>query len=208
MCPRLLAPPCRTSQATPCTRPDLRIRVDLSDPAGAGLQIWIDLDAVTRIYVMDINMTAEYSATPDRVIEMMSDPDWWTDVYHRNNATVSNAQRTGDDVSLDVATPTPSQAQKFIGETLQMHHDLVWDAPASDGSRTATMTMKRAGVPAKAEGRMHVAAGGPGTIVTCNGSFSISIPLAGKKLEKKAAPYATAAFRTQQEAGDAWLASH
>ena len=81
MCPRLLAPPCRTSQATPCTRPDLRIRVDLSDPAGAGLQIWIDLDAVTRMYVMDINMTAEYSATPDRVIEMMSDPDWWTDVY-------------------------------------------------------------------------------------------------------------------------------
>ena len=55
---------------------------------------------------------------------------------------------------------------------------------------------------------MHVAAGGPGTIVTCNGSFSISIPLAGKKLEKKAAPYATAAFRTQQEAGDVWLASH
>ena len=77
------------------------------------------------MYVMDINMTAEYSATPDRVIEMMSDPDWWTDVYHRNNATVSNAQRTGDDVSLDVATPTPSQAQKFIGETLQMHLSLI-----------------------------------------------------------------------------------
>ena len=40
------------------------------------------------------------------------------------------------------------------------------------------------------------------------GTFTVSVPLVGKKLEKAAAPHITQAFDMQQRAGDDWLASH
>ncbi|WP_114044608.1 DUF2505 domain-containing protein [Acidipropionibacterium virtanenii] len=154
---------------------------------------------------MDINTTAQFAATPDKVTAMMTDPEWWVDVYRRIGATTSNITPTENGISLDLALPAPHQVQKIVGETLSAHQDLTWQAPAEDGSRQGELVINPKGMPAKAVGHASLAAGGPGSVVTYTGEFTISLPVVGKKLEKVAGPYLTRAFDVQQEAGDDYL---
>lgn len=156
--------------------------------------------------VMDINTTAQFAAAPDRVAAMMTDPQWWVDVYRRIGATTSNITPTENGISLDLALPAPHQVQKIVGETLAAHQDLTWEAPAADGSRTGELIINPKGMPAKAVGHASLVADGPGSVVTYTGEFTISIPVVGKKLEKTAGPYLTRAFDVQQEAGNDYLA--
>ena len=41
-----------------------------------------------------------------------------------------------------------------------------------------------------------------------SGELKVNVPLLGRKLEQSAAPAVLAGFRTQQVAGDRWLAEH
>ncbi|WP_130865620.1 DUF2505 domain-containing protein [Acidipropionibacterium timonense] len=157
---------------------------------------------------MDINSSAQFAATPDRVAQMMSDPAWWQDVYRRIGATTSNPTTRDGVLSLDADLPAPAQVTKFVGNTLRARQELRWGPAAEDGSRDGTLTITPAGMPAKAVGKAHLAPGGSGTSVTYTGSFTVSIPLVGKKLEAAAGPHITRAFDVQQEAGDAWLTTH
>lgn len=157
---------------------------------------------------MEINSTATFHADPDRVAAMMSDPAWWQDVYRRVGATTSNESRHGEGVSLDMALPAPSQVRRFVGETLAAHQETAWGAPDTDGSRQGTLTIVPKGMPARAEGIAVLRPVGEGTEVTYRGTFTVSIPLVGGKIEKAAGPHITRAFDVQQEAGNEWLASH
>lgn len=156
--------------------------------------------------VMDINTTAQFAATPDRVAAMMTDPEWWVDVYRRIGATTSNITPAANGISLDLALPAPHQVRKLVGETLSAHQDLNWQEPAGDGSRKGELVISPKGMPAKAVGHASLTAGGPGSVVTYTGEFTISIPVVGKKLETVAGPYLTRAFDVQQAAGDDYLA--
>lgn len=155
---------------------------------------------------MDITYSARFDATPDRVVAMMSDPKWWEDVYRRAGATTSNPSVNDGVVGLDAAMPAPSQVRKFVGTSLRMHQAMTWGAASSDGSREGELTIVPEGMPARAEGHAHVRPDGSGTKVDYDGSFTVSIPLVGRKLEQTATPYVTRAFTLQQEAGDEWLA--
>ncbi|MDO4412084.1 DUF2505 domain-containing protein [Cutibacterium sp.] len=157
---------------------------------------------------MDINSRAHFDATPDQVVAMMSDPAWWQDVYRRTRATTSNPVVTDDALILDVAMPAPSQVAKFVGPTLTAKQTLTWQPAHSDGSREGTLQIVPQGMPAKADGRACVRPDGTGTEVVYTGTFTVSVPLVGKKLEKAAGPHITQAFTMQQQAGDDWLVSH
>ncbi|MDN6624154.1 MAG: DUF2505 domain-containing protein [Acidipropionibacterium jensenii] len=52
-----------------------------------------------------------------------------------------------------------------------------------------------------------LAVGGPGSVITYTGEFTVSIPLVGRKLESTAGPYITRAFDVQQEAGNDYLSA-
>ena len=157
---------------------------------------------------MDINSRAHFDATPDQVVAMMTDPAWWQDVHRRAGATTSNAVITGDSLSLDVAVPAPSQVTKFIGSTLTVKQTLWWQPANPDGSREGSLQIVPQGMRAKADGHVSVRPDVTGTEVMYTGTFTVSVPLVGKKLEKAAAPHITQAFDMQQRAGDDWLASH
>ena len=62
--------------------------------------------------------------------------------------------------------------------------------------------------PVSLRGTLHLAPGGRGTTVRLVGELKVNVPLLGRKLEQSAAPAVLAGFRTQQSAGDRWLAEH
>lgn len=157
---------------------------------------------------MDINSRAHFDATPDQVVAMMTDPAWWQDVHRRAGGTTSNAVVTGDSLSLDVAMPAPSQITTFVGSTLTAKQTLSWQPAGPNGSREGTLQIVPQGMPAKADGHASVRPDATGTEVIYTGTFTVSVPLVGKKLEKTAAPHITQAFNMQQDAGNDWLASH
>jgi len=157
---------------------------------------------------MNINSRAHFEATPAQVVAMMTDPAWWQDVHRRAGATTSNAVVNGDSLSLDVAMPAPSQVAKFVGSTLTAKQTLTWQPADPDGSREGTLQIVPQGMPAKAEGHASVRPDATGTEVIYTGTFTVSVPLVGKKLEKAAASRITDAFDMQQNAGNDWLASH
>jgi len=76
------------------------------------------------------------------------------------------------------------------------------------GSREGTLQIVPQGMPAKADGHASVRPDATGTEVIYTGTFTVSVTLVGKKLEKAAAPRITQAFNVQQDAGNDWLASH
>jgi hypothetical protein len=156
---------------------------------------------------MDINASAQFAADPFAVAEMMNDPKWWEDVYRRIGATTSNVTSTDGGIAMDLALAAPSQVKKFVGETMAAHHILEWEPAGADGSRTGTLTISPKGLPAKAVGHADLAAGGPGSIITYTGEFTVSLPFVGHKLESAAGPHITQAFQVQQEAGDEYLAN-
>lgn len=156
---------------------------------------------------MDINTSARFAATPDEVAAMMTDPEWWVDVYRRVGATTSNISTTGNGLALDLALPAPSQVRKIVGETLSAHQDLSWETPQADGSRKGTLIINPKGMPAKAVGHAALTTDGQTSVVTYTGEFTVSIPVVGKKLEQTAGPYITRAFDVQQQAGDDYLAA-
>ncbi len=156
---------------------------------------------------MDINTSAQFAADPFTVSAMMTDPTWWEDVYRRIGATTSNVTVTETGISLDLALPAPSQVKKFVGETMAAHQELSWDPAGPDGARTGTLVINPKGIPAKAIGHADLSVGGPGSVVTYTGEFTVSIPVVGRKLETTAGPYITRAFDVQQAAGDDYLAA-
>lgn len=155
---------------------------------------------------MDINASAQFAADPFAVAEMMNDPKWWEDVYRRIGATISNITSTGRGITMDLALEAPAEVKKFVGETMAAHHSLEWEPAETDGSRIGTLTINPKGMPAKAVGHAELAAGGPGSIITYTGEFTVSLPFVGRKLEAAAGPHITRAFKVQQEAGDEYLA--
>ncbi|MSS45364.1 DUF2505 domain-containing protein [Cutibacterium sp. WCA-380-WT-3A] len=157
---------------------------------------------------MDINYRAHFDATPDQVVAMMTDPAWWQDVHRRGGGTTSNAVVTDDSLSLDVAMPAPSQVAKFVGPTLTAKQTLSWQPAGPDNSREGVLQIVPHGMPAQADGHARVRADATGTEVVYTGTFTVSVPLVGKKLEKTAGPHIIQAFEMQQDAGNDWLASH
>ena len=107
-----------------------------------------------------------------------------------------------------MAVPAPSQVTKFVGSTLTAKQTVWWQPANPDGSREGSLQIVPQGMRAKADGHVSVRPDVTGTEVMYTGTFTVSVPLVGKKLEKAAAPHITQAFDMQQRAGDDWLASH
>lgn len=103
---------------------------------------------------------------------------------------------------------SPSQITTFVGSTLTAKQTLSWQPAGPNGSREGTLQIVPQGMPAKADGHASVRPDATGTEVIYTGTFTVSVPLVGKKLEKAAAPHITQAFNMQQDAGNDWLASH
>jgi hypothetical protein len=157
---------------------------------------------------MDISTDLDFAATPAAVHAMMLDRG-----YHEQVCVESESRRwevavtpprTWTSRTLDA----PESAARFTGSELTILEETIWGEAAADGSRQAALVLTVERQPVSLRGRLHLAPGGRGTTVRLTGELKVNVPLLGRKLEQGAAPAVLAGFRTQQKAGDRWLAEN
>lgn len=159
---------------------------------------------------MKITTQHRYAASPEQVIEMMCDERWLSEVAQQVGATeyqISVADRTSR-VTADVTAP--QQVQKFIRGTVKIELELTWGELAADKTAHGNITVGLGSAPAKASGSSRLGPaevkGQPGSVVDYEIDFKITIPIVGKSLEVKAAPFVTDVMAVLQRTGDDYLA--
>jgi uncharacterized protein YndB with AHSA1/START domain len=162
---------------------------------------------------MKISETITYAAPPETVYAMVTDrasqERKCVEAHaQRHEAAVSPAGEgarvvTKRDLPAD---DLPDFAKSIVGPTLSVTETYEWGGPATDGTRTGTLTVEVAGAPVAMRSTVRLAPAGGGTQITIDGDLKASIPLFGGKVEKAAAPAVIDAIRSEQRTGNAWLA--
>ena len=138
---------------------------------------------------------------------MLTDPAFWQSILtDEGRVEDCHVEVIPDGVDLVVGVAAPSQVARFTGSTLNLTMRATWQQTGDGWSGPVTMDVQK--VPGSFAGTSTVAPDGAGTSVVYSGDFSIHLPLVGKTLEQKAAPYLTSMLEAQQEKGAAWLADH
>ena len=99
----------------------------------------------------------------------------------------------------------PDMAKKLVGSSLTVTQKETWDAPAADGSRTASVDLSVGGVPLKVAAVQRLVALAEGTRVDVEGSVSSSIPFLGDKIAKAAEPMIGKALTIQAAQAGKWI---
>ncbi len=155
---------------------------------------------------MQIHASNDFAAPSDAVFAMLTDR-----VFLRANALATEPLE--HEVSVDGLTtttrrvmPSPSAVARFTGPTLAVVDEIRWE-PLNGPVRTGVATITVEGMPAGLVGTVRLSPGGRGTVLDYAGELTVDIPLLGPSLAKQAAPVLLDALTTQQQVGDAYLAS-
>lgn len=157
---------------------------------------------------MHIKAHHEYAAEPQAVHEMLTSEQFLRAVVAKFDATSSTVSAHNGRSSAQVEMEAPEQVRKFIGATLRISQNLEWQPLTADGTATGTVSVTVTGMPARLQGTAKLAPGGKGTTVDYEGTFEITLPLVGKKLEGFAYPSVIKVLNIQQPVGDAFLADN
>jgi hypothetical protein len=102
----------------------------------------------------------------------------------------------------------PDIARKFVGESLTVTQLETWDAPAADGSRQSTISLKIAGAPLDVSAVQRLVSADGGTRIELEGNVTSSVPFLGGKIADAAEPMVGKALNIQSQQAQAWLESH
>lgn len=155
---------------------------------------------------MDITATADFTADPNTVFAMLTDPAFLEEVCVAGHAVNHEITVDGTRTISRRGLPAPDNLKTFTGSVLTIVEDITWGAAAADGSRRGDLVLTVDGQPARMTGTVDLAPHGAGSRVTVNGDLKVSIPLVGKKMEKAAAPAVLEGIRVQEKVGRDWLA--
>lgn len=163
---------------------------------------------------MKIANTAEYSATPDEVFAVLSDPKFQEAKCAATAAIKHKAsvETSGDRTVITTERILPSDGlpdfvKSMVGETLKVTETQEWGPASADGSREGTVTMGVAGAPIALQGKISLAPGGAGTIEDLSAELKAKVPLIGGKIEKAAAPPIEEAIAIEVQTAQEWLAT-
>jgi hypothetical protein len=156
---------------------------------------------------MDISSHLDFAASPAEVYAMMTDQAYLEEVCVASDSISYHVTAAGATTRTSRTLPAPESAARFTGPQLTVNDEVAWGEVSSDGSRSGTVTMTVLGQPVTFKGGIRLSPGGRGSVVDVRGDLKVAIPLLGRKLEEGAAPAVLAAYRTQQEVGDKWLAA-
>ena len=111
-------------------------------------------------------------------------------------------------VRTSPTTRMPEVARKFVGESLKVTQLESWEAPAADGSRQSTISLKVAGAPLDVNAVQRLVADGGNTRIELEGTVTSSVPFLGGKIADAAEPMVGKALNIQSTQAQAWLESH
>ncbi|PFG40758.1 uncharacterized protein DUF2505 [Georgenia soli] len=142
---------------------------------------------------MRFTATTAYPADVETVAAMLSTREFVERKMTEAGALSTTCEVVRDGAAFTVTTraelPTasvPTALRSLVGDSLEVRLVEAWQAPAADGSRTATMSVDIQGVPARISGTQRLAPTMAGCEQTYDGDVSASVPLFGEPIEKAA----------------------
>ncbi len=164
---------------------------------------------------MKVSSTHAYSAPPEVVFEMMTDPDVLTAKYealgHRD------VQITEHRIDAGVVTvgsrrsvpmEVPGFAKRFLSPMNKVEQRDQWDAPDADHARSGTWEVDAAGVPVAAGGVQRITPGPKHTtVVQIDGEVTSSVPILGGKLAGFVAGDVQRTLAAEEEFNDEYLSN-
>jgi len=148
-----------------------------------------------------------YDAPPDRVFEMLVDPEFRRRSCEAMEVVSADVQleRTGEGFTLVIdqqqnTDDLPSFARTFAGESTQAIQRETW-ADRSGGD----LVIESPGKPAGAKGTIRLQPDGAGTKEVVELEIKVKVPLIGGKLEKLMAEKVAAGMDLEHGVGVAWL---
>ncbi|MDR6508357.1 DUF2505 domain-containing protein [Arthrobacter oryzae] len=152
----------------------------------------------------------------DRVAAVFANEDFQRHTSELVGGTLESFKVDGDVAGVFSTTsvrtlPTtrlPEIARKFVGDSLTVTQLETWEAPAADGSRQSSISLKIAGAPLDVSAVQRLIADGGSTRVELEGSVTSSVPFLGGKIADAAEPMVGKALNIQSQQAQAWLESH
>lgn len=155
---------------------------------------------------MDFTHQLIYAATPEAVLAMLQDPNYWKQVAAAVGARECTAAVTRDGATVTVVVDqlqevagVPGFAKKFVGDHTQAVRTQVWEG------RTSTVELATPGKPTRISGRAEVREQAAGSVLVYDLDVRASVPLVGGKLEKLVADLTAKGFDEEGAVGATWL---
>jgi len=88
----------------------------------------------------------------------------------------------------------PAVVTSMVGDTLTVTEQQNWSQPLPDGSRTADLEIRVAGVPLQLVGRLTLSPAGDGSSLEVAADLDCSVPFVGSRIESAARPTIEGSF--------------
>ena len=160
---------------------------------------------------MQLTARQEFSAPCDHVYAMSVDPAFLEQVCRDLDAPSHTVAVSGPPdaavtrVSAEIETPGPMRP--VAGPSVTVGQEMAWGPASADGSRTARLILKVAGMPVEVDAHARLAPTASGCAVEYSGTLAVKVPILGPALEKQSAPFILDTLAIQERSGNAWLAS-
>lgn len=152
-----------------------------------------------------LSIELAYDAPHAAVAAMLSDPAFRERVLDAQHVLSRTVTIDGGDVALvytlSVAGGVPSIAAKFVGDTIEVHHEETWDAAFTHG----TLAVALPGKPGDLRGTMSLTERNGTTLETVALTAKVSIPLVAGKLEDLVLSTFKEAYDKEHRVGVSWL---
>jgi hypothetical protein len=149
-------------------------------------------------------------APPERVAELLTDPDAVSERYRAAGFTGVSVTARADGAAVvveserDEAGKLPGPLARITGGSVHLRQTDEWSAAGPDGSRTATWRIGFHGVPGSIEGTIETLPDAAGTVLVHRATVSAGIPLIGRRIEALTVEQTIAKLETEGR----WLAAH
>ncbi|AQP44316.1 DUF2505 domain-containing protein [Tessaracoccus flavus] len=154
---------------------------------------------------MKLDYKQTYPAEPARVVELLRNEDFISDVARHAGATEHRVEVRADATLLSMRMPVPEKLTKFVGETIQLNQTFRFTDPGPDGVAHGTVDVDVPGMPVDVDARGVLRPEGDRTIGHYTGDVKVKIPLIGKKVEAQVEPFIREAFDGIERRAADWL---
>jgi len=152
-----------------------------------------------------MQVTARYQlpASAARVAALLADPELVEKAAGgpgMAQATVRHTPDGGFILTLRrpvLAADLPAAWRAMAGNNLEMRQAMVWQAPAADGKRSASLAGEVVGAPVHLEGTLHLDPTDQGCELSIDGQVKASVLLVGPAIEQAGANMVMQVFQDQ-----------
>jgi len=135
-------------------------------------------------------MEQKYSAPPDKVFSLLTDPKWLEarSLALGELSAKVKAKKSGRGVALSMKRRVKRAMPGLVAKVLSPEADLVfeevWSAPDDDGKRSGTLSMEAVGQPVEMTATFELTPSGKGCVYRITHKCKSSVPLIGGVVEK------------------------